>query len=179
MQAEIIKTMLLYCKEHGITAKTILSKNVELSEKTVASFFAGKMENARTDTVDAIANTIGMKIVATVDGETPLDKARYEEDIRVKDEVIATLTDQNAELTNTLARLREDNKAASVEAEKKAIEIKWLRRCLRVCSLILLIVLLICIGVVLIDLLNHNVGWVRTAVQQLSGSSIYGTSVRL
>lgn len=172
MPHEVLTDMLVYCKEQGITQKTILANNAEISERTVSSFFSGKMENATAATISSLARAIGLKIVATKDGETPLDKARFELELKAQEDRIAGLT-------STVAELREENKAAAIEAEKQSIEVKWLRRCLRVCVLILGIVLLICIGVVLIDLLNHNVGWVRVAAQQLSGSSIYGTSVRL
>lgn len=170
MPQEVLTDMLVYCKENGITQKTILANNSELSERTVASFFSGKMPNATAATISSLARAMGLRIVATKDGETPLDKARFELEMKAQEDRIASLTE-------TIAGLREENKAAAIEAEKKAIEIKWLRRCLRVCALILLIVLLICIGVVLIDLLNHNIGWVRTAVQQLSNDSLQHTGV--
>lgn len=172
MPQEVLTDMLVYCKENNITQKTILANNAEISERTVASFFSGKMENATAATISSLARAIGLKIVATKDGETPLDKARFELELKAQEDRIAGLT-------STIAELREENKAAAIEAEKQSIEVKWLRRCLRVCVLILLVVLIICLGVVLIDLLNHNVGWVRSAVQQLSSGSLIGTSVRL
>ena len=172
MPQEVLTDMLVYCKENNITQKTILANNAEISERTVTSFFSGKMENATAATISSLARAMGLKIVATKDGETPLDKARFEIELKEQE-------DRIADLTATIAELRDESKQSAVEKEKQAIEIKWLRRCLLVCALILAIVLLICIGVVLIDLLNHNVGWVRAAAQQLSEKNLYGTSVRL
>lgn len=180
MAQTIITQMLEYCKEKGITAKTLLTKNDELSEKTVGNFFAGKMDDCRASTLVSIARSIGLQIVITADGETPLDKASYESQLSAKDGTISELVEHNAELVSTIATLREENKASTVEAEKKDIESKWLRRCLRVCGIILAVVLLLCVGIVIADILNHDVGWVRATVQQLSQENVlHQSAVRI
>lgn len=169
MAQMIITQMLEYCKEKGITAKTLLAKNEELSEKTVGNFLAGKVDDCRASTLASIARSIGMQIIATSDGETPLDVARHEIEIRERDEHIFNLEQQ-------LRQMQEAEKEQAVKLEKDQIELKWHRRCLKACIILLAALLLISIGVVLIDLLNHDIGWIRSAAHQLG---INQTSVRL